>query len=329
MDAAQALTGIVATATRAPSMHNTQPWLFRVIPAAAEDLRGAVIEVRSDPRRRLPVADPTGWAVRVACGAALLGVRLAVTATGHTPQVSVLPDPVDAELIGRVRIGEPRPATPQERELYTAIGHRRSNRSPFHDVPAAPGSGTRLQQAARAEGAWLDVLDDPRDRAAVAGVVWRAQDQLAADPAYAAELASWVRAGADGVPERAAGPAPARHDLLALRDFGSRPRAPGRDFEPNPLVCVLGTDTDRASDQVRAGMALYRVLLAATAAGLAASILSQPIELPQLRHELRTALRRTGGWPQMVLRVGYGTLPPASPRRPVADVLDIAPVPAG
>lgn len=75
-------------------------------------------------------------------------------------------------------------------------------------------------------------------------------------------------------------------------------------------------------------MALYRVLLTATADGLAASMLSQPIELPERRRELRAALRRTSGWPQMVLRFGYGIRPPASPRRPVADVLEITPVTA-
>lgn len=127
------------------------------------------------------------------------------------------------------------------------------------------------------------------------------------------ELASWVRpdlAAPDGVPRDTGGPSPAPYDLLALRDFGTPQRAPGRDFEPNPLVCVLGTDTDHQAGQVHAGMALYRVLLTATADGLAASMLSQPIELPERRRELRAALRRTSGWPQMVLRFGYGIRPP-------------------
>jgi nitroreductase len=321
------LTDIVATATRAPSMHNTQPWRFRIIPATDDSIEDAVIEVRGDPSRGLPVADPTGWATRVACGAAVLGVRLGIAVRGHRADVSVLPDPSDPDLIARIRVAGPHSATPEERELHTAIRHRRSNRRPFNDVPAAPGTGARLEAAARAEGAWLDVLDDLQRRADVAAIVREGQDQLNADPAYRAELAAWVRnASEDGVPKNAGGPSPAPYDLLAFRDFGTQPRAPGRDFEPNPLVCVLGTVTDHPGAQVHAGMALHGVLLAATAAGLASSMLSQPIELPDLRSRLRAALGRTGGWPQMVLRFGYGIPTPATPRRPVSDVLEIVPV---
>ena len=42
-------------AIRAPSLHNSQPWLFR--------LRDGAIEVLADPARQLAVADRAGWAV--------------------------------------------------------------------------------------------------------------------------------------------------------------------------------------------------------------------------------------------------------------------------
>ncbi len=319
------LTEIVTAAIRAPSMHNTQPWRFRITPGTADSIAGALIEVRGDPSRGLPVADPTGWAMRVACGAAVLGVRLGIAVRGHRPEVSVLPEPSDPDLIAKIRVAGPHPATPEERELCGAIHRRRSNRYPFSDVPAAPGTGARLEAAARAEGAWLDVLEDPRTRAEVAALVRAGEDRLAADPAYREELASWVRDTEvdDGVPRTAGGPSPLPHDLLAFRQFGNQARAPGRDFEPNPFLCVLGSGTDHLSAQVRAGMALHRVLLAGTAAGLSSSMLSQPIEVADLRARLRAGLGRTGGWPQMVLRFGYGVRTPATPRRPVADVIDI------
>src|SRR6266498_681514 len=76
---------LVATAGRAPSVHNTQPWWFRVA--------GTSIELHADPRRRLPFADPDGREMLISCGAALFGLRLAVRELGHRAPMQVLPNP--------------------------------------------------------------------------------------------------------------------------------------------------------------------------------------------------------------------------------------------
>lgn len=73
----QVLTGhagfLITTATRAPSVHNTQPWRFRTGPDA--------VELWSDPRRKLRT-DPSGREMLISCGAALFGLRLAVRSLG-------------------------------------------------------------------------------------------------------------------------------------------------------------------------------------------------------------------------------------------------------
>nr|BFE73767.1 hypothetical protein GCM10020092_070680 [Actinoplanes digitatis] len=58
------------------------------------------------------------------------------------------------------------------------------------------------------------------------------------------------------------------------------------------------------------------MLLTATDAGLATSMLSQPIEVPAARDQLRRALGRSGV-PQLALRFGYGHpgRPTPPPRR--------------
>ncbi|MYS47673.1 nitroreductase, partial [Streptomyces sp. SID5998] len=112
-----------------------------------------------------------------------------------------------------------------------------------------------------------------------------------------------------------------------LRDFAGRRRVPGRggaDFEESPRLAVLSTRGDTPADWLVAGQALERVLLEATAAGLATSLTSHPLESPELRPLARDPV--TGrGQVQMVLRLGYGPPGPATPRRPVADVLDVEP----
>lgn len=70
-----------------------------------------------------------------------------------------------------------------------------------------------------------------------------------------------------------------------------------------------------------AGQALQRLLLTATDHGLATSMLSQPIEVPAAREQLRIGLGR-GGTPQMVVRIGYGRPGQPTDRRPLDEVID-------
>src|SRR6266542_5346615 len=113
----------VAAATRAPSMHNSQPWRFRV--------RSDQIEVLIDPERQLTVADAGGWASRIACGCALFNLRLALAAQGTPAAYRLLPDPGEPLLVARLTPEQRRAPTPVEQRLYAAIPRRHSNRTPF------------------------------------------------------------------------------------------------------------------------------------------------------------------------------------------------------
>jgi nitroreductase len=308
----------VEAATRAPSLHNSQPWRFL--------LRDGAIEVRVDPERRLPASDPTGWAARIAVGAAVYNLRLALAVQGWRPQARLLSANSDRDPQAVVEIGARRPATPDERRLWEAIWRRHSNREPFWPDQVPAEARRRLVAAARAEGGWLELLIGSGPLTALAAIARTADGLLMRDPAYQAELAAWTRPrdGAghlDGVPASAGGPRPEPQDLLPARPFSYRPRAPGHDLEAHPLVAVLGTVGDTPGDQLLAGQALQRVLLTATDDDLVVSMISQPVEVAGAREQLRLALGRPDP-PQMVLRIGYGVAGAPTPRRPVADVLE-------
>jgi nitroreductase len=309
------LLAVVEAAVRAPSLHNTQPWRFR--------LRGGALEVLADHKRRLPAADPRGWAMRIACGAAVLNARLAFAVAGCPAQVLLRPDPAQPDLLARLVPGPPRPATPVEESLFAVVAVRHTNRHPFTDHPVPAEAQRDLLAAARAEGAGLDLLIGQGPLAIVAEVVRAADTTLIRDAAYRRELEQWSRRSDadDGVPLDAGGPSPEPQDLLVMRDFGGPPRAPGRDFESDPLLAILSTAGDTAHDHLVAGQALQRVLLTATVHRLAVSLLSQPIEVPAARERLRSGLSRHGV-PQMVLRIGYGLSGYPTRRRPVAEVID-------
>jgi nitroreductase len=301
---------LVADAVRAPSMHNTQPWRFR--------LSGPCIDLLLDPERMLPVADPTGRAARVACGAALFNLRLALAVDGTPAAVRLWPEP---GVVARLTPAGHRPATPTERRLYAAIPRRHSDRHPFLDVPVPADARAALVRAAHDEGAWLRLAESAPDAEATADVIREADRLLRAGDAYVTELATWAGVGEhspEGIPRGAGGPEPGQYELLARRDFAGPPGT--RAFEREPLLGVLGAAGDLPADQVVAGTALQRVLLTATDLGLAASVFTQPIDRPATRERLREVCRQPFP-PFAVVRFGYGGAPHRSGRRRVSDVI--------
>ncbi|GAA1637047.1 Acg family FMN-binding oxidoreductase [Catellatospora bangladeshensis] len=308
---------VVTAAVRAPSLHNSQPWRFRI--------HGGSVDVCADPARRLPVADPTGRAVRIACGAAAFNARLALAVNGLAANTHLLPDPADPELMARLSPHAARPATDTETALYAAIAERHSVREPFGPAPVPVQARVQIVHAAQTEGAWVELVTGPASIEVISEIVRAAHDALTADEDYRAELRAWTRPddrSDDGVPAAAGGPSPQPGDLLPRRAFGDRPPVPGMDFDPDPFVVVLGTAGDTAAEQIQAGLALQHVLLTITDAGLAASMLSQPIEVDAERQRLADAFGRDGV-PQMVLRVGQARPGRPTPRRGVSRVVDM------
>jgi hypothetical protein len=88
---------LIATAARAPSVHNTQPWRFKV--------SRYKIELYADLRRKLRV-DPLGREMLISCGAAVFGLRLGLRSLGYLPVVELLPDPDRLRLLARVRLAQ-------------------------------------------------------------------------------------------------------------------------------------------------------------------------------------------------------------------------------
>jgi nitroreductase len=310
------LNACVQAAIAAPSIHNSQPWRFRI--------RDGGVDVFADWDRRLAVIDPSGRELLISIGAAVFNARLAMRQQARAPMLRLFPEPAEPDLVARVVPG--RPVTPDGplNLLAAAIPRRHTNRRPFARSVIPVSVIEELIAAAATEGATLGVAG-PVARGAILSLVRTAEQQLRRQGIYRAELAEWtlaVHGRRDGVPPQAFGPWDAL-EALPLRDFGlTQPglRRSSEYFEPYPTIVVLSTDGDTADRWLHAGQALQRVLLVATVRGLAATPMSQPLEIPALR-ELTTDTA-AGRWAQVILRLGYAQPPTTpTPRRPLADVL--------
>lgn len=316
----QALARCVQAATLAPSLHNSQPWRFRI--------DGGQVEVYADRSRRLDVLDPDGRELMISLGAAVFTLRAAMRGLGWIPALSLLPDPDNGDLVARVRPQRPELPSPAAQQLAAAIACRHTNRGPFTAAAVPAHALEELHAAARHEGATLTVAGSAA-RTTILGLGRLAEHRLRADGGYHAELGRWTRPAPgrrDGIPPVAVGPWDAL-ERLPIRDFGLVHPQPSRRrerFEAYPTIAVLTTGGDMPADWLRAGQALQRVLLVATRLHLATTPVSQPVEVPSIREVLSDT--RRGQWAQIVIRFGYGRPTPATPRRPLADVLPEAPV---
>jgi nitroreductase len=310
----RAMAACLQAAIAAPSIHNSQPWLFRPHRTA--------VDVLVDPRRHLAATDPDRREMYVSVGAALLNLRLAMLARGRQPLVRLLPDPDRPDLAATVSVGPAAAVTPDVSELAEAIPRRQTNRRPFGSTPIPARILEKLTAAARADGASLVVLDRAT-RTAVLSLTRSAEHQQRADLRYRTELAEWTTSGrhrGDGVPPAAFGPRP-ELTALPLRDFDLAHTTDRRvaRFEAEPTIAVLYTAGDGLRDWLGAGQALERVLLTATVYGLASTPMTQAIEVPQLRQLLDASEELS--IVQSIVRLGYAGRGPQTPRRPLADVL--------
>ena len=316
------ITAAVSLACRAPSVHNTQPWRWR--------LGDRSVHLYADPSRQVPATDPRGADLLLSCGAALHHLRVALAALGWRAIVHRLPNPADPDHLAAVEFARREP-TDAAVAMAAAIPRRRTDRRRFSswDVPR-PVLDLLVERAAEEDATAHEVLGT-RDRFELAIAIGKAAAVQDADPAYRAEARRWSggHANLDGVPATNAPSGVPQHGDIQLREFpgGELLDKPGDEWEEDGgSLLVLATSSDDRLSMLRAGEAMSAVLLEATAAGLVTCPLSQPLEVAETRDRVRDDVLDGASCPQILLRVGWAAfnadpLPP-TPRRPLTELID-------
>lgn len=311
------LIAALQRALRAPSVHNTQPWRWRVT--------GTGVELHADRGRHLVATDPDRRDLVLSCGAALHHLRVALAAAGSAAHVHRLPDPEDSRHLATVEVrpGDPDPALAR---LSPALDARRTDRRPLGPDPVPRHVLDALVAEATRCGTTLLAVTRPDARRRLGELLADAAARQRFAPGYAAELTVWTHRVADsrdGIPHHAlpvhSGDAP------GLRPF-PRGRLTARPtIGDGSVLLAVTTVADDVLDRLLAGEATSAVLLEATARGLATTPLSQAQETPEVRARLASHVLGTPDHPQLLIRVGHlgpgaGPLPP-TPRRTVDAVL--------
>jgi hypothetical protein len=308
---------LVSLAVRAPSVHNTQPWAWRIRPDG--------IDLYADESRRLGAADPVGRNLVISCGAALHHLRVAARASGLQPEVSRTPDPATPDLLARVSFA-PAPASPTAAADLRAIRDRCTDRRRFTSWPVP---SERLRQLARVvedDGGEAVPVTDVADRFRLDLLVSRAHRLQKRDAAIIAEVQRWTDRNAyeglplDHLPTRpvVADKLPSRFDEGLLEDQGP-------EVEAGDGLIVLCGDDDTRPSWLRAGESLSALWLRAMQGGLSVVPLSQVVEVAETREALQHQLLGDLAMPLLLVRVGWQAISRSqlepTPRRPLEAVL--------
>ncbi|WP_433666013.1 Acg family FMN-binding oxidoreductase [Nocardia sp. CA-136227] len=314
------LMSAMRLASRAPSVHNTQPWHWR--------FDGAHLHLHTDPDRALVTADPQGRQQVISCGAMLHHVRTAFGAHGWHTDTTRLPDPSDPGRLAEIGF-RPWPDPPAGLVARArAIDHRRTDRLPLDPPEHWDDVARRLRMLVSPHYVDMEVLDESV-RPRLAAVSEQAAALRRHDQMYQAEIGWWAGHSGfpEGVPTDALISDAERARVRVGRTFPSAPHSARRpDIEDRSRLVVLSTPADSASDWLATGEALSAILLECTVAGLATCALTHITELPTGRNILTGFLPRPGH-PQLVVRIGAAPADepehPPTPRRPLADTLTI------
>lgn len=343
---------LVAWATTAFSGGNVQPWLFT--------WRGDRLVVLNDTTRSGNFIDVDCRATYLAFGSVLENLAFTAPLMGLRPEIRLFPDPSDSRRIADVLFTPTdSPADPLARH----IPHRVTNRRFGENRPLDPAHRDRMSRAAATHGAQVHWLEEPHELHLITRIIGRSDRlRLTCKPLHADMMAEmrWsleeVERTRDGIDLATMEMTPA--DIAGIRMASSwsvmrtvQQLKGGEGLERSArksiahasamaLLTVQGLDP---ASFVRAGRALHRLWLQATADGLAIQPMTSitymfyrhlhagGVGFEQNEREVLTGLR--GRWAElfptapdraepMLFRVAYAPPPTArSLRRPVDDVL--------
>lgn len=313
---------MVSYAIKAPSGHNTQPWMFHIGERA--------IEIHPDLSRSLPVVDGDHRELYISLGCAAENLIIAAGALGYETQNSVVSDPgVDPFIRIDLQKGET-----VNSHLFDQIEKRQTNRSVYKNLTIAQDT--------------LDILkvmvNDPIVKLhyyehGTAGFI-TLQEYVKVgnaiqmmDDDFKKELMSWIRFNGVQVKKNPDGlsykvmKTPPLPGFMGKTIVGSfmKPDAQNKgdmekiDFSSHFVLFTIPEST--IENWVQLGRTLQRFLLETTRLGISCAFLNQPCEVNKLATQLPRALNLDGEIPNILLRIGYAEPMPYAPRRNIEDVV--------
>lgn len=310
----------VATACRAPSLHNSQPWQWVLT-------RGE-LKLFLDPSRVM-TTDQSAREALIGCGIALDHLRVAMAAAGWQADISRFPNPANPNHLATFEFSPMAYVSDRDQRRAQAICTRHTDRLPFSAVTDWSSFEPIVASAGNRSSVHLEVLSEEM-RPQLVEAAELAESLRLYNTVYHDELCWWTAPfeNSEGIPYNALVSAAEGNRVNIGRVFPAS-RRPERRLEipeDHAKVLLISTDEYGRADALASGEVLSAVLLDCTVAGLATCPITHVTEVTVAR-ELIQSYMDHDAIPQVLIRVGVvpanETTPPLTPRRKLSEVLRV------
>lgn len=305
---------LIRYALLAPSSHNTQPWLFKI-----EDRN--TIEIYADFSRWLKVADADKRELHISIGCTLENLLIAAAHFGFRTEIRYLPDKENESFIAAVKLRQSENADDKRRAgLFEFL----TTRATFHETffeREIPESVLRdIQNQAVESGINLYLTSDEKIRQSVEALIARSDAVQFADAEFRKELSYWIGQGVFGNSRLMS-----QIGKLAVAYLNLGNSTAKSDCRVLHSASILGLITSVENDrisQVKAGQIFERIYLTARKFDIGVRPMSQIVQIPAHKAELKGLLPNTSDFPQQPFLLGYAKATDNhTPRRGIEEVL--------
>ncbi|MDL2303891.1 nitroreductase family protein [Bacteroides sp. OttesenSCG-928-D19] len=310
---------MIEQAVKAPSGHNTQPWLFSV--------KDDAIQIRPDYDKSLPVVDPDNRELFISLGCAAENVCVTAPQKGYDTDLTISEDGIITIHLKKNQTVEPNP-------LFAQIAIRQTNRSIYNEQTISSDTIRLLERLFETSPAkaYFYKNGTPEFNAiadfVIAGNVLQMQNK-----AFTDELKSWMRFNKKHQDSTNDGLSYAAFGAPNLPRFIIKPIMSGylndktqnkgdrKKIASSSHFMLLTTTDNTPEGWIQLGIIMERFLLKITELEIAHAYMNQPNEVKELAGKMTETLNIPDEYPVILLRIGYGEKMPYSKRKDIKEVI--------
>lgn len=310
------------SASKAPSGHNTQPWLFSRV---ADD----TFVIQPDFRRVLPVADADHHELFISLGCAAENAALAAAYYGYATHCEIQ-DWAEGAII-KLRLDKNE--APEDGRLFLQIDRRQSTRCAYDERPVPETALYAWQEAIKGDEVAVKFFLEPTEIARLTDFILAGNQAQFTDKGFVQELIGWIRFSekeavqqGDGVWTSSTGVPSLGRPLgsWVMRNFvtaQSEAKRWRKLIEKSAGFALFMTQDHRPEGWIKLGRAFQSFGLMAAEMGISHAHVNMPCEVEPVREKMARELGLKGYTPLLLLRFGYAQPMPYSKRRRLDEVI--------